>query len=204
MQAQDAISQIDLIWSHLARTERFRGYRPETVASTGVLGILAAFAQPWVCPDPLADPPRYLQLWVGLAIMCVILVGLELCYGYVNSRSELERRLTCRAVLQFAPCLCGGAIVTWAVPDTSPNAVCLLPGLWAICYSLGVFASLPFITPAAIWVASYYLLAGGLWLSCRQSPLSLHPWIMGSTFGIGQLLMAGTLWNTERRRHDSQ
>ena len=204
MRFQEAVSQIDAIWSHVARTEQFRGYRPLTVATTGVSGILAATFQPLVCPDPLTDARGYLNLWIGIAVTNMIIVGLELSYGYLHCQSTLDRQLTRRAVLQFLPCVVCGALVTWLLPDVDPTFVCLLPGLWAICYSLGLFASLPFTSATLAWVAVYYLVAGGIVLSYSRSPIALHPWMMGSTFGIGQLLLASTLWNTERQHRATE
>ena len=50
MESRKAAAQIEFIWSQVARSECFRGYRPVTVATTGLLGIAAAIVQPFVVP----------------------------------------------------------------------------------------------------------------------------------------------------------
>lgn len=200
MEVHDAVARINTIWTHVARAERFHGYRPATVAGTGMFGVLAAVVQPWLAPDPFVDPDRYLMVWISVAVASVVLVGVELATSCLRTESALERQLTRQAVQQFVPCLCGGAVMTWVIADYVPEAVALLPGLWSICFSLGVFASLPFVTPAVASVAVYYLLAGGVCLAFGRDELALHPWLMGGMFGVGQFLMAGVLLRAEERR----
>ena len=76
----------------------------------------------------------------------------------------------------------------------------LLPGLWAICFGIGIFACRPYLPRASGWVALFYYAAGFglLWIASGVEPLS--GWWVGGTFGIGQLLAAAVLWwNLERR-----
>lgn len=201
MELRDAVAQIDAIWTQVARTQTFRGYRPVTVAGTGVLGLLAAFAQPFVAPTPQVQVDEYLLLWTGVAIASVVLVMLELWSSYLRTESQIERQLTRQAVRQFVPCLCAGAVATWAIADYHPGSLELLPGLWALCFSLGVFASLPYVTPAVMWVALYYLTAGSGCLFFGRGVEVLSPWVMGGMFGVGQLLMAAALLSGRERRH---
>lgn len=201
MEIHEAAAKINAIWAHAARAERFRGYRPLTVASTGLIGLFAAFAQPFVAPIPLANVDAYLNIWLAVAAASVVLVGLELCGSYVRTSSRLERQLLLQAVRQFVPCLCAGGLFTWIIADQHPDSIVLLPGVWAICFSLGIFASVPSVTPAVIWVALYYLVAGSMCLICGQGTAALHPWQMGGTFGLGQLLMAVILLLAEERRY---
>jgi hypothetical protein len=202
MEVREAVAQINTIWLQVARTEQFRGYRPATVAGTGILGLLAALAQYWIVPVPQANLDGYLLVWTGVAIACVFLVGIELWVSYLRTDSPLERHLTRQAVQQFVPCLCGGAAITWVIADYHLESVGLLPGLWATCFGLGVFASLPYVTPAVFWVGLYYLVAGSVGLACGRNSYALHPWLMGGTFGVGQLLMAVALLTAEERRDD--
>jgi hypothetical protein len=201
MEIHEAAAKINAIWAHVARVERFRGYRPLTVASTGLIGLFAAFAQAWVLPIPIANVDAYLNIWLAVAATSIVLVGLELCGSYLRTSSRLERQLLLQAVRQFVPCLCAGALFTWIIADHHPDSIVLLPGLWAICFSLGIFASVPYVTPAVIWVALYYLLAGSLCLATGDGAAALHPWLMGGTFGLGQLLMAVILLLAEERRY---
>lgn len=202
-EVSEAVAKIDAIWGHVVRAERFRGYRPLTVAGTGVLGLSVALVQPSIVPLPLADPDLYLGTWVVVATASCLLVGLELLAGYLRTNSYVERTLTHQALRQFVPCLIAGALLTGIIRQHHPDSVPLLPGLWAVCFSLGIFASVPFMPPTVRWVAWYYLAAGILCLASNREGQTLHPWMMGGTFGIGQILMAGTLLLAEERRHES-
>jgi len=76
----------------------------------------------------------------------------------------------------------------------------MLPGLWAVCFSLGIFASRTLLPRGIAPVAGYYLIAGCMNLVLARGPAAFSPWAMGLTFGVGQLLAAAVLyWNLERR-----
>ena len=45
---------------------------------------------------------------------------------------------------QFCPCLVAGALVTMVVVHSARRDVWILPGLWQVLYSLGIFASAGF------------------------------------------------------------
>jgi hypothetical protein len=94
-----------------------------------------------------------------------------------------------------------GASATWAVVRFSPEAANLLPGLWAIIFSLGIFASCRQLPPSAVLVAVYYLAAGTACLAMARGVHSLSPWAMAGTFGVGQLFTAIVLYLELERRH---
>jgi hypothetical protein len=66
----------------------------------------------------------------------------------------------------------------------------MLPGLWAISFSLGVFASCRFLPRPMFAVGLWYLAAGLVCLVVESGPRELSPWAMGIAFGVGQLLVA--------------
>ena len=53
--------------------------------------------------------------------------------------------MTMLAVDQFVPCLVAGALVTYAIGKFAGDIVWIMPGLWAVLFSLGVFASRRFL-----------------------------------------------------------
>lgn len=201
MELQRASEQIDAIWAHVARSEQFRGYRPLTVAVTGAIGLCGAILQPWIVPNPVDSVSAYLTFWITAAAACVLLVTAELLVSYQRAPLQMERQLIRRAGLQFLPCLAAGALLTWMLADSHPEKLEILPGLWAICFGLGISASLPFVTPKVGYVATYYFLAGGIALLIGRGEYAFHPWLMGGMFGVGQLLMAGILYGAEGRDH---
>ena len=200
MELGEALDRIDAIRAHVARTGVFRGYKAATVGCTGLLAILASAAQPLVVPSPLENVHQYLQLWIGVAAVSVTCVAIELITRCVQTDSPLQREQTLRAVEHFVPCLVAGASVTWAVVQFSPEGANLLPGLWAIMFSLGIFASCRQLPPPAVVVAIYYLAAGVACLALAREAHALSPWAMAGTFGIGQFLTAVVLYLALERR----
>ena len=73
------------------------------------------------------------------------------------------------------------------------GALPLLPGLWQIIFSLGVFASCRSLPPGMFAVGMWYLAAGLVSLAlANAAPLS--PLAMAIPFSIGQFLMAFVLY----------
>jgi hypothetical protein len=203
MELHEALRQIDAMRGQMARTEVFRGYRAPTVAATGLLALAAASLQGWIVPEPRQEMGRYLLLWIGVAAISASAVAIELAARWLRSDSPLARRQTRQAVEQFAPCLLAGAALTWAIAGYLPEAAVALPGLWAIVFSLGVFASWRQLTPRALIVAAHYLTTGVACLMLARDAWALSPWAMAATFGVGQLLTAAVLhWDTELRADD--
>jgi hypothetical protein len=69
----------------------------------------------------------------------------------------------------------------------------MLPGLWQVVFSLGVFSSCQFLPRAIFAVGVWYLAAGLICLALGNGAWTLSPWIMGVPFGVGQLLVAVVL-----------
>jgi hypothetical protein len=69
----------------------------------------------------------------------------------------------------------------------------MLPGLWQVIYSLGVFSTCRFLPRPMIVAGVWYLLTGLICLALGDFR-SLAPWTMGVAFGGGQLLVAGILF----------
>ena len=68
----------------------------------------------------------------------------------------------------------------------------MLPGLWQIIFSLGVFSSCRFLPRAVAAAGAWYLLTGLTCIALADNR-ALSPWAMGIPFGAGQLQVAGIL-----------
>lgn len=203
MELRDALSQIAEIRARVAAAERFRGYRAVPVAITGLLAVLAATLQPLLLPTPTESVSGYLWLWLGTAVVATAVAGSGIWLRHRRTADRLTKELTWLAVGQFAPCLIAGAVVTLVVLKYAPQHAALLPGLWQVFFSLGVFASFRLLPRAVVLVGVVYLLAGAVNLTLADGPHALSPLTMGLPFGFGQLLTAAVLyWNLERTRHD--
>lgn len=199
MHLREALTQIAEIRSAVAATEQFRGYRAAPVAFSGGLAIAAAVAQPLLLPNPTADLAGYLALWFGAAVVGLVAAGVRIVKRDWFAASVMRRELTRHAVAQFAPCLAAGLLVTVAIARHAADAAWILPGVWQVVFSLGVFASWRLLPKPTVWVGVFYLLAGTYNLAFAHGPAALGPWAMGVPFGVGQLAVAGILyWNLER------
>jgi hypothetical protein len=202
MPLDEALAQISDIRGHLARTEIFRGYRSATVGFSAVVAVGAAALQAALIPDPVHAAGDYLILWVGAAALCLLVTAVEMSIRCARAVSVLATRHACLAVEQFLPCVVAGALLTAVLFRYAGEALWMLPGLWSILFSLGIFASWRLLPRETFAVAVYYLLAGALCLVVARGDRSFAPWAMGATFGIGQTLAAAVLYYTLERSHE--
>ena len=196
MELPQALAQIAEIRAQAAKAEVYRGYRSVPIAASGLLGLAAAALQP---PGLVSDPTGFVVYWVAVAA-CAGFVGVsEIVYNYIVHDEALARRRTQRVIGQLLPGLFGGAVVTASFVHLGTALVPLLPGIWALSFGLGIFASRPYLVRASGWVALYYYAAGAALLWTAGGPETLNAWTVGGTFGVGQLLTAGVLyWNLEQ------
>jgi hypothetical protein len=74
----------------------------------------------------------------------------------------------------------------------APQNLWMLPGLWQVIFSLGVFSSCQFLPRPMFAVGVWYLAAGLICLALGDRQ-AFSPWSMGVPFGVGQLLVAAVL-----------
>ena len=200
MELHEALSQISAIREHVARAETFRGYRSAIVAFSSVACLAAAAAQTVWLAAPRQSPGAWLALWVSTAAICLATVAAEMIWRHRRGAAPNAARLTWLAVEQFLPCVVAGGLLTAVLFRFAPESLSLLPGLWAILFGLGVFASCRLLPRATFWVGAYYLFAGAIALAFGQGELAFSPWLMVGCFGVGQALTAAVLyWQLERR-----
>jgi len=192
-----ALGQLADIHQQIAKGEVYRGYRSLPVAASGLMGLAAAWAQ---TPSlGASDPVGFVLYWTVIATCAGFVGASEIIYNYVVHDDRTARRRTARVVGQFLPSVLAGAIITASFVHLSAALVPLLPGLWALCFGIGTFASRPYLPRASGWVALFYYAAGVALLWMARGPEPLRGWWVGGTFGAGQLMAALVLyWNLER------
>ncbi len=202
MELNEALAQIAEIRQQMARTEVFRGYRAVPVAFSGVLAIGAAFYQAVSIPDPIEHLSAYLALWVGTAAISAVAAGLGMVWRARHApAASWSREITRLAIEQFAPCVVAGGLLTIVLVRSSEESLWMLPGLWSILFSLGIFASRRLLPKAITLAAVFYLMAGLACLIFARGAWALCPWSMGIPFGVGQFLAAAVLYGTLERNH---
>jgi hypothetical protein len=199
MELRDALSQIAEIRQQMARSTLFRGYRAAPALISALVAVVASAAQPLLAPQPDQHIRPYLVLWFSAALISMIAFAVEMTARYRRS-GALHRQITLHAIEQFVPCLVAGATVTFVIVKMTPDVSWMLPGLWQVLFSLGVFASRRLLPHATFFVAAFYLLSGLAALGAARGEHAFSPWTMGIGFGVGQTLVAAVLyWNFERR-----
>jgi hypothetical protein len=197
MDVPRALDQIAEIHQQIAKGEIYRGYRPVPVALSGIVGLAAALAARGWQGD--RAPLAFVQYWAAVAAVAACLGFSEIAYNYVVHDSTSGRRRTRRVLGQFLPAMLAAAVLTLSLVHVSPAAVALLPGIWSMCFGVGIFSSRPYLPGRSGLVALYYVAAGTLLLWTADLRAPLNPWFVGATFGIGQLLAAAVLyWELER------
>jgi hypothetical protein len=197
---RQALDDISAIRTQVARGTQFRGYGPLSVASSGVLALLVAAAESHWMAGPshrMAGSNQalkvFLGVWIATAAIAVFLSALETIFRARRVHSGLAMEMIQAAVEQFLPCAVVGLLLTVVLLRIAPQDSWMLPGLWEVIFSLGVFASCRFLPRQMFGVGAWYLAAGLVCLLVASSHHALSPWAMGIPFGIGQLLIAAVL-----------
>ena len=185
MDVPQALDRIEEIHAQIAKGEVFRGYRPVPVAIAGAVGLLAGWLQPRFVPE--GEATRFLVWWIAVALLNVAVNAAVIAAGYARCRDAFARRHTRRVVGQFVPCLLAGTAVSLGLPAAGSALVRLLPGLWALLFGLGVFASRPYLARATGWVALFFVAAGTGLLLFPPATYAALGLAHGAVFGAGLL-----------------
>lgn len=185
-----ALADIVAIRSQLVRGTAFSGYGPAAFAGTAGLALATATAQTLLLDDPDAQPLMFFGTWVITAFGAIGLIGAEMRARARRHTGGLGDAMIHDAVEQFLPAGAAGALLAMVLARVSPENLWLLPGLWQVLVSLGIFAGVRVMPRGVALVGAWYLLAGLAVLVLTSQNHSLSPWAMGVPFAIGQGLMA--------------
>jgi hypothetical protein len=187
---RQALADISAIRAQMARGTVFQGYGPSALAASGLLALLVAFIQSQWIADPVHDIGWYLALWIATAGLTILIVGSEAIRRSRRMHDGLADDLLRAAAEQFVPAAVAGLLLTLVLVRTAEDQFWMLPGLWQILFSLGVFASCRSLPPPMIAVAIWYLVCGLACLAWARGEYTLSPWAMGVPFLVGQMLAA--------------
>ncbi len=193
IELRQALDDINTIRSQVARGTQFRGYGPLSIASSGILALGVAAAQTRWAQSSEHNLRIFLLVWISTAAVAVSLSALETVFRVRRVHSGLALEMIQAAVEQFLPCIVVGLLLTVVLMRIAPQDSWMLPGLWAVLFSLGVFASCRFLPRQMFAVGAWYLAAGLISLLIAAGHHVLFPWAMGISFGVGQLLVAAVL-----------
>ena len=138
-----ALADIVAIRSQIAAGTAFRGYGPATMAATGAVALLTAILQFWLLDDPTSEPLGFFFGWFVAAGLSGAMIWIEMRARSRRHHSGLADAMIHQAVEQFLPAGVAGILLAVVMWKFAAETLWLLPGLWQILVSLGIFALCP-------------------------------------------------------------
>ncbi len=188
-----ALADIFAIRSQIAAGTAFRGYGPATMAATAGLALATALLQFWWLEDPSGHPLTFFAGWAAAALVSAGMIWTEMQARSRRHHSGLADAMIHQAVEQFLPAFVAGVLLAVMLWKFAAETLWMLPGLWQVLVSLGVFASVRSLPRTVAFAGAWYFVAGFAVLLLASQSHALSPWTMGLPFVIGQLLMAAIL-----------
>jgi hypothetical protein len=189
-----ALADIVAIRSQIAAGTAFRGYGPATMAATGALALIAAVLQYFLLPDPTADPLAFFLGWGAAAALSGLVIWIEMRARSRRHHSGLADAMIHQAAEQFLPAGVAGVLLAVVMWKFAFETLWLLPGLWQVLVSLGIFASVRSLPRSVALAGAWYFISGFVVVVLASQTHTLSPWTMGLPFVIGQSMMAGILY----------
>jgi hypothetical protein len=189
-----ALADILAIRNQIAAGTAFQGYGPSAVAATAGVALVTAVLQFVLLDDPTVNPLPFLLGWTAAAIASAALIFVEMRARSRRHHSGLADAMVHQAFEQFLPVGVAGALFAVVLWKFAPETLWVLPGLWQILVSLGIFASARSLPRNVVLGAAWYFVAGFTVFLIGSLHHTLSPWTMGLPFVIGQLLMAALLY----------
>jgi hypothetical protein len=193
-----ALVEIRSIRRQVAQTTEFRGYGPATLFATAVFAVVAGVVQARWLPDPAARPAQYVALWLGTAVFCAALIASQMLARANRIHSSMADEMVRTAVAQFLPAAIAGAVLPFIFLHVTQSIFWILPGLWQIVFSLGVFACCRCL-PRAMLLAGGWFLLTGLGCVALGDSRALAPVTMPVAFGVGMTLVAAIHYFSAKR-----
>jgi hypothetical protein len=189
-----ALADIIAIRSQLAAGTAFAGYGPAAIFATAFVALITAGAQYVWLADPTHHPLMFLFGWAAAAGLSALMIITEMVARSRRHHSGLADAMIHQAVEQFLPSAVAGVLLAFVLWKFAPESLWLLPGLWQVLVSLGVFASVRILPRSVALAGAWYFVAGFAVLLIASQTHALSPWTMGLPFVIGQSLMATILY----------
>ena len=185
MDVTRAIADLDEVRSRLASVQRFRGLSGPAALASGVAALAAGAVQLAVVPAPhgIGDAGLYVAIWIAcLAFALAVNYGAVAVWLARNWSSRTRTELQ-TAAIAVTPSIVGGGAFTAAL--LARGEIGLLPGMWALCYGLGLLAARSMLPRGTVSIALSFTALGSTLLFAPGTN-ALAWWVMPLTFGMGQ------------------
>ena len=184
-----ALVDIRSIRRQVAQTTEFRGYGPLTLSATAVFALLAGAAQSYWVPEPSTHPGQYVALWLATGVLSAALIATQMLTRADRLHSGMADEMIRMAVAQFLPAAIAGAILPFVLLHVTQAVFWLLPGLWQIIFSLGVFASCRCLPRPMLLVGMWFLFTGFACIALGDKR-ALAPATMSYAYAIGMAFVS--------------
>ena len=188
MEVSRALADLEEVRTRLAAVQRFRGLSSGAAIASGIAALGAGFVQALTVahPETPSDGQRYLTIWVAcLAFSLATNYGAIL--AWLARNWSLRSRLQIKTVgMTILPSILAGGLFT--IVFIQRDQLGLLPGMWCLCYALGLIASRAMGPPGLTAIAGLFAASGSALLFAPATN-ALAWWVMPATFGVGQLIV---------------
>ena len=188
MEVSRAIADLEEVRTRLAAVQRFRGLSGGAAFASGVAAIGAGLIQASDIAKPVtqADDTRYLSIWIA-CLVCSLAVNYGAIVLWLVRHWSVRSRVELKTVgMTILPSIVAGGLFTAVF--IMRGELGLLPGMWCLCYALGLIASRAMAPPGIGWIAAFFA-AGGAALLFAPGINALAWWVMPATFGLGQIVI---------------
>jgi hypothetical protein len=188
MEVSRAIADLEEVRSRLVAVQRFRGLSGGAAFASGIAAIGSGLIQAASIPQPLTpvDGTRYVTIWIA-CLACSLAVNYGAIVLWLVRHWSVRSRVELKTVgMTILPSIVAGGLFTAVF--IARGELGLLPGMWCLCYALGLVASRAMAPPGIGWIAALFA-AGGAALLFAPGSNALTWWAMPATFGIGQLII---------------
>ena len=198
MEVSRALADLEEVRSRLVAVQRFRGLSGGAAIVSGsaalVIGLYQFLALPY--PSSEVDAARYVRVWIACLIFALV-INYGAILFWLARNWTLRARSELRTVgMTIAPAIAAGGVLTAALLNR--HLAGLLPGVWCVCYAMGLIASRAMVPRGVLAVAGLFGAAGTA-LLFAQDVSALRWWVMPATFGIGQLVIGALVLSDEAR-----
>ena len=200
---KQALVEIRDIRRKVAETTEFRGYGPLTLSGTAALAVVAGVVQARWVGVPTVARTQYVALWLATAVVSVALIATQMVRRANRLHTGMADEMMRMAVLQFLPAGVAGALLPSALLHASPRVFWMLPGLWQIVFSLGVFASCRSMPRSMLLVGVWFLLTGFACVALGDER-ALGPVTMSGAYAVGMATVAAIHFVAAKRAGDEE
>lgn len=188
MEVSRALADLEEVRTRLAAVQRFRGLSGGAAWASGLAAFAAGAYQMLTLPHPTTPSQceRYVSIWIA-CLACSLAINYGAILMWLARNWSVRSRVQIKTVgMTILPSIVAGGLFTAAL--VARGELGLLPGMWCLCYALGLFSSRAMAPPGTIAVAALFA-AAGTSLLFAPGLNALVWWAMPATFGLGQLIV---------------